>query len=343
MRTTLATKLSLALALFSVLLAGCSGGDDSSKSSDSGGSKSGGAGSGKKLKIAVIPKGSTHSYWKSLHEGADKAAAEFNVDIVFQGPEKEDDKSSQIQTVGTQIQDKVDGIVLAPLDRQALVKPVKEANDAKIPVVVIDSALDGGDFVSYVATDNEKAGGLAGTALAKDLGGKGKVLVLRYQAGSASTEEREKGFLDAAKAGGLTIESEDQHAGATVETAMKAAENLLTRFKSGDGLSVDGIFCPNESSAQGMLQVLENMKLAGKVKFYGFDSNDKLLAGLDSGEVNGLVLQNPRKMGYLAVKAMVDAINKKPVDKRIDTGATLITKANENTPENKELLAPPKN
>jgi ribose transport system substrate-binding protein len=348
MRTPFAKTLNFAvgpmligMALIGFTLSGCSGGDNSS----AGGAtpKTAGDTSGKKkLKIAVIPKGSTHAYWKTLHEGVNKAAKEFDLDIVFEGPQKEDDRDSQISTVQGKVQDKVDGIVLAPLDDKALVPSVKEANDANIPVVIIDSSLrDGAKYVSFVATDNEKAGALAGDAMAKALGGKGKIIVLRYEEGSASTTDREKGFIDAAKKGGLTIVSDNQYAHATVETAITASENLLSGFKAGDGLSIDGIFCPNESSAQGMLRALEDSKLAGKVKFFGFDSSDQLLKGLDDGKIDGLVVQNPRNMGYLSVKTLVQSIKGEKVETRIDTGATLITKANKDTPENKALLAPP--
>lgn len=296
-------------------------------------------GGGKKYRIAVIPKGATHEFWKSVHEGASKAGEELGVEIIWKGPEKEDDRESQIKTVEDFTTQKVDGIVLAPLDDQALVQPVADAKAAGIPVVVIDSGLKSEDYASFVATDNEKGGQMAGAEMARLLGGKGKVIVLRYQVGSASTDAREKGFLDEiAKSPDIQVVSQNQYAGATVETAQKASENLLARFKSG----VDGIYCPNESSTYGMLLVLRDMGWAGKVKFVGFDASPKLLDGLSKGEIDGLIVQNPRKMGYEGVKAIVATIKKQPVERRIDTGATLVTKANMGEPAMRELLAPPK-
>src|SRR5262249_24981759 len=126
-------------------------------------------------------------FWKSVHAGAVKAAKELEVALLWKGPLKEDDLKSQIDIVQSMVAQGVSGIVLAPLNDKALVGSVKAAVAAKIPVVVFDSALQGNDFVSFVATDNAGAGARAAEHLAKLLGNKGKVLVLRYQEGSAST------------------------------------------------------------------------------------------------------------------------------------------------------------
>jgi ribose transport system substrate-binding protein len=290
--------------------------------------------------LAVVPKGTTHEFWKSVHAGAVKAAKELDVDIIWKGPLKEDDLKQQIDVVQSFIAQGVSGLVLAPLNDKALVASVKAAKDAKIPTVIFDSDLQGEEHVSFVATDNVAAGKLAADGLAKALGDKGKVLVLRYQEGSASTANREKGFLDAIKThAGITIVSDNQYGGATTESASKAAENLLAAQKAADG-GVDGVFCPNESTTFGMLLALEKSGLAGKIKVYGFDSSPKLVAALDAGKIHGLVLQNPVSIGYLAVKTMARHLKKETVDKRIDTGATLVEKANMNEPAVKELLSP---
>jgi ribose transport system substrate-binding protein len=294
----------------------------------------------RKTVIAVIPKGTTHVFWKSVHYGAKKAAAELGIDIVWKGPLQENDRAGQIAEVENFVSRKVSGIVLAPLDDHALQRPVADAKARGIPAVIFDSGLKGADFVSFVATDNLEGGRLAGRHLAKLLGGKGKVALLRYMEGSASTAEREAGFLEAAKAGGLEIASENQYAGATADTAQKASENLLNALKAGDGLKVDGIFCPNESSAVGMLKALEAVGLAGKVKFVGFDSGEILVAALKAGKLHGTVVQNPVKMGYLAVKTMVTHLRGEKVEPRIDTGATLVSPERMDDPEMKALLHP---
>jgi ribose transport system substrate-binding protein len=291
--------------------------------------------------IAVIPKGTTHEFWKSIHAGAVKAERELGVKIVWKGPIKEDDRQAQINVVEDFINVGVSGIVLAPLDDTALRQPVASAVQAGIPVVIMDSGLKSDDYVSFVATDNFKGGKMGGERLAERLGGKGKVILLRYQEGSASTMEREAGFLEAMKAcPGIEVVSANQYGGATADSAFRAADNLLNSFKREGGLAVDGIFCPNESTTFGMLRALQNAKLAGSVRFVGFDSSEKLVAALKAGELDGLVLQNPMKMGYLGVKAMVAKLRGEPVEKRMDTGVAVATPENMTQPDIAELLAP---
>jgi len=325
----------LLVGLAGMLLAGCSG--EPAKPGEPGKTK---ASAEKALKLAVIPKGTMHVFWKSVHAGAVKAEKELpNVSIIWQGPVQEDDRRAQIDLVETFIQKRVDGIVLAPLDDKALIAPVKAAKAAGIPVVIIDSDLaDPEAYVSFVATDNYKGGMMGAQCLAKLVGDKGKVILLRYQVGSASTENREKGFMDEiAKHPGIQVISSDQQAGATVESAMTAGQSLLTKFGEGQ---VDGIFCPNESSAYGMLQALETSGRAGKVKYVGFDASDRLLEGLQKGAIQGLVVQNPVRMGHDGVATMVAHLRGQKVEKRVDTGVTLVTPENLKDPEIQKLVHP---
>jgi ribose transport system substrate-binding protein len=228
--------------------------------------------------------------------------------------------------------------VLAPLDKEAIVRPAEDAIAHGIPVVVFDSALDSKKITSFVATDNRKGGAMAGQEMIKDLGGKGRILVLRYALGSASTEERETGFLDTIKtAPGIKVVSSDQYAGATVDTAYQSAQNVLARY----GKQIDGVFTPNESSTEGMRLGLKDIGLLHKVKFIGFDTSPALITALKAGEIQGLVAQNPFLMGYDGVMTMVDALNKKPVPAAVDTGVTMITPANLTDPKVEDLINPP--
>lgn len=288
-------------------------------------------------KIAVIPKGTTHVFWKSVEAGAKQAGAEFGAEILWKGPLKENDRAGQIQVMQQFVSQGVDGIVLAPLDFKALVAPVKSATDKKIPVVICDSALDGRpgkDFVSLVATNNRTGGTLAGAELARLLDKKGKVVLLRYQVGSASTDERERGCLEALKAaGGISVISDNRYAGATAGEAKSQALNMIDDIRE-----ADGVFCPNESSTLGMLLALQQTGRAGKVKFVGFDASPPLIEALRKGEIDALVVQNPRRMGYLAVKTIVQALKGEKTEPNIDTGCALVTRANLDTPEIKALL-----
>ncbi len=278
-------------------------------------------------KIAVIPKGTTHVFWKSIHAGVVKAEREFNalgtkVQVIWKGPLLEDDRAAQINVVENFIGQKVSGIVLAPLDRKALIPPVRKAQAAGIPVVIIDSGLDYSDYVSFASTDNYHGGSLAGEHLGELLKGKGNVILLRLMVGSASTEAREAGFLDAiAKFDAIRVLSSNQYAGPTRETAYTAAQNLLQRF----GNEVDGIFTPNESGTNGMLLALRSIGRASKVKFIGFDGGKQNVDALLAGDLHAIVIQDPFRMGYLGVKLIVDHLEGLTTQKRFDTGASLVT------------------
>lgn len=296
-------------------------------------------------KIAVIPKGTTHEFWKSINAGAKKAELELkaqgiNVQIIWKGPLKEDDREQQIQVVENFVAQRVSGIVLAPLDRKGLVAPVEMATRGKIPVVIIDSGLDSRAPVSSVSTDNREGGRIAARNLGRMLGGKGNVIMLRYAVGSASTEQREEGFLEIMKKDfpGIKLLDTNQHAGATRDSAKRTAENLLNRY----GRQVNGVFASNESAAAGMLLALRDAGLAGgKVKFVAFDSGETLNAGLKAGDVQGMVVQNPLNMGYLGVKTMVAVLQGRKVEPLIDTGVGFVTKENFNSPEMADIVNPP--
>jgi ribose transport system substrate-binding protein len=296
------------------------------------------------LNIAVVPKGTTHEFWKSIQAGAMKARMELaekgiRANVLWKGPLKEDDRDQQIQVVENFMVRRVNGIVLAPLDSKALIRPVQNAQKAGVPVVIIDSGLESEDYVSFVATDNYKGGQMAGEHLSKLLGGKGKVILLRYAVGSASTEAREKGFLEAlGKHPDIRLISSDQYAGPTRETSYQASQNLLNRF----GREVDGIFCPNENSTIGMTMALRDIgRAGGQVKMVGFDAGSQSVADMKSGDVQGLIVQNPLFMGYQGVMTMVEHLQGKKVEKRIDTGVVLVTKENMDDQSVKELLYPP--
>ena len=299
---------------------------------------------GKKFTIAVVPKGTTHPFWKSVNAGATKAAADFkaqgvDVNLIWKGPLREDDREQQIQVVEGFVSQGVNGIVLAPLDSKALVRPVEEAKKAGIPTAIIDSALESDQITSFAATDNRKGGNLAAERLGELLGGKGKVIVLRYLEGSASTTDREEGFLEVmrSKFPGIELISTDQYAGATRDTAKRASENLLQRL----GDQVTGVFASNEPATTGMLLALQDIKKAGKVTFVGFDASPQFIDAMKNDQMQGIVVQSPFAIGELGVKAMVDTLLGKPVEKRIDTGVMMITPQNMNSPEAQKLLNPP--
>jgi ribose transport system substrate-binding protein len=301
----------------------------------------GGCGSKSKkgLRIAVIPKGTSHEFWKSVHFGAEKAAAELgNVEIIWRGPVVESDTGSQIEVVKNMITMGVDGIVLAPNQKKGLVDTVEEAIGEDIPVVIFDSGLEEGpQIVSYVATDNFKGGQLAAQQMAKAIGEQGNVILLRYIAGSESTEKREEGFLEGLKEyPDIKVVSSDQRGGDNTTSSKEKVDQLLQIF--GDDLA--GIFAVCEPNANGTLEALRNAGLNEKVKLIAFDPSDALIQALGDGSCSGIVLQDPVQMGYQSVKTMVAAIGGESAVAFQSTGEYVATPENMNEPQMQTLLKP---
>lgn len=294
----------------------------------------------KKLRIAVIPKGTTHEFWKSVHAGAQQAARELgDVEIFWKSQQLEKDREGQISVVQDFITKKVDGIVLAPLDSQALVPYVQEAKQAGIPVVIFDSGLNDQETpVSYVATDNKNGGALAARRLAELLGKKGNVILTRYNQGSESTALREDGFLETIEKEfpDIKVLSSNVYIGTTPEESLDNSQQLLIKF----GTEVNGVFSVCEPNTTGMLRALEQENLVGKVKFVGFDPAPPLLDAMRAQKLHGIVLQDPVKMGYEGLKSLVEHIRGKQVPKRIVTGEYLATPENMDSAEMKILLSP---
>lgn len=314
----------------------------------------GGGGPDAKYRIAVIPKGLTHEFWQSIHRGADRAAADLgakgtSVAILWDGPRKESDALEQIRLVQQKASMGIHGLVLAPQDSRQMVPYVEETVDRGIPVAIIDSGLDPAALerkpdliVKYVATDNYHGGAMAAERLLKVLADAGnsapRLVLFRYQPGSESTEQREQGFLDFVnraidkqkKAGKPTISiiSDNVYAGATVETAKRAAGPLLVRLSENPP---DGIFAVNESATTGMLQAMRNREEKKKISLVGFDSSKDLLQAVRDGEVDGLIVQDPYRMGYLGVWMLVqylEGYNTLAGGRNLSTGEYLVTRDN---------------
>lgn len=322
----LRTLLSVAVAI--CLIAGCSG------------NKKNNADSENQLTIAVIPKGTSHEFWKSVHFGAEKAAKELgNVRIIWIGPVVESDTGSQIEVVKNMVTQRVDGIVLAPNQKGGLVDAVEEAIAEEVPVIIFDSGLDKGpEIVGYVATDNFKGGQLAADEMAKAIDEKGNVILLRYIAGSESTEQREEGFLDGLKKyPNIKVVSSDQRGGDNATDSKAKIDQLLQIH----GKDLSGIFAVCEPNANGTLEALNNAGLNGKVKLIAFDPSDSLVGALKDGSCSGIVLQDPVEMGYRSVLSLVDHLNGKPVPAFTSTGEYVATPENMGEAQMTKLLNPP--
>jgi len=284
--------------------------------------------------IAVIPKGSSHLFWQSVHAGAVKAAREKDVDLIWNGPAGETDSPEQIKIVEAMINRRVDAIALAPIDRVALVTVVDRAARENVPMIIFDSGVDTATYVAKIATDNYRAGQLAAERLAKILDGKGKVFIVAVQPGAASTEAREKGFEEAIHKNFPGIEVVDKRFGmAQIAQSLTVSENMLTAHPD-----AAGIFASNESSTMGAAQALRSRTT--KVKLVGFDWSPTLLDELQSGLIDSLVIQDPFKMGYETVASAVNRLDGRQVEKNMDLTPRLIDQSNLEDPDVRVQLHP---
>lgn len=296
-----------------------------------------GGNSGKKT-IALIVKSTDSEYWLTVKAGAEKAAKEAGVDIIFKGPATEQDIQGQINILEDAINQKVDGIVLAASDTKALIQPAEKAIDAKIPLVTVDSGADSEKIASFIATDNEAAAAQGADVLAKLIGESGKVGIVNFVPGVSTAVQREKGFRDAmAKHSGIQL-LQTQYSQSDKAKAMAITEDILTANPD-----VKAIFAANNRSALGVAQALKGKGVAGKVKVVAFDADPDEIKGLEDGSITALIVQNPFKMGEEGVKNVLALMEGKTVEKRIDTGVTIVTKENMNDPEVKKVLYPETN
>ena len=284
--------------------------------------------------VAVIPKGNSHEFWQSVKAGAAKADAELaDISVDFKGPATENDLTQQKELFELNLTKGVDAVAIAPVDGSALGAVIDSAKGQGIPVVVFDSSTTAETYASFIATDNYAAGRKAGEEMVRRLGESGKVVVLRYKVGSASTEKREQGFLDViGEHPGITVISDDQE-GAGKEK--EVSQNLLLKF----GDQATGVYTPNESTTTGMMLAMrESGAYAKGVVHVGFDSTSEIVTSIQDGEIAAVVVQNPVQMGYLTVTIMHDILSGKPVEKTVDTGSELVTRESLEKPEIRSLL-----
>ena len=330
-------RLALALVTSCLLLAvfGCDADDNASGT--------GAADGEKRLTIAVIPKSTGGEFWETVEQGARQAAEELNVEMRWEGTLAETEIGEQNKIIENMANLGVDGLVLAPLNARAMRKGVETTVASGIPVVIFDSAVEGDVQSSFVATDNRKGGQLAAEEMSKLLGGLDgkKLVVIRYLQGTASTEERADGFIETAQAAGAAIAAEPYPEDGAVAGAKKTTANTLESFVRDGRLEVDGIFAANLYTTLGALAALEDLRKGGikvEAKFVGFDTSSKLIESLQAGEVQALIAQNPKKMGYLAVETMVKHLRGEPVEPLIDTGVEVVTAERLSDPEVRKLV-----
>lgn len=285
--------------------------------------------------VGVVPKGANHIFWQSVHAGAIKAADEFGMVVEWNAPPTEIDTSRQIEIVESMVNRRLAGISVAPVDRGALVSVIERASSLGVPVAIFDSDVDTPKRLTYVATNNEEAGRIAARRLGEILGGKGKVAVIGFKPGSASTMQRESGFADEMKKVHPGVEIVAVLFGnADRAKAMAVTENVLTAHQD-----LDGLYADNESSTAGALQALKSRNNR-TIKLVAMDASDQIVEDMKAGWIDSLVVQNPFKMGYEAVKAIGLKLRGEQPPALMDSGVALIKPDQLDQPTVQELLFP---
>ncbi len=290
----------------------------------------------KKKRIAVVPKGTSHIFWLTVRAGAEAAGQKFGVEILWNGPPQETEYDRQMQIVDSMLAQHVDGLAVAAAERKALNRSLDRAAELGIPVTVFDSGVDSTNYMTFLATNNYEGGKMGARELARLVDGAGRVAMVMHAPGSASTMDRERGFEDVMKAEFPKIEIvARQFSMSNPSKGMAAAENILSAHPD-----LNGIFASSEPSSMGVALALKSRGLSGKVKCVTFDSSDKLIEDLKGGTIDAMVVQDPFKMGFEAVKTLVDKLHGVASPKQIDLPARLVKKEDLDKPDVHELLYP---
>jgi ribose transport system substrate-binding protein len=287
------------------------------------------------LRLAVIPKGEALEFWGFVKLGAERAAAESpGVSIDWKNEFRESDSAGQNLAIEECVAEAYDGICVAAIHSTETRRAVDKAISGGLPVVVFDSGLaDETSIVSYIATDNLDAGRQAAHKMAELLGNEGAIAVVRYKTGSRSTEERERGFLDATAAyPDMRIDDVLQ-----ISDDPRVIENVSERIAR-HGKQLRGVFCPIEFATMGVLAV--RPRLSPDVCVVGFDVNVPIVHALRDGRLSAVVAQDPRQIGAKAVTVMVDYLRGVTVQPNYLVPCAIVTQRNIDAPGIQRVVAP---
>lgn len=297
-----------------------------------------------RVSIAVIPKGLDRELWPSIHAGALKAKEEmvaegFSVDILWKGSKAVSSREQQIQVVDTFTGQRLSGILVAAMDEEALGSLTEIDSATNVPLIYLDRSLDADKPISFVALDNYQGGALAADRLAQLIYGEGNVMMLRHAPGEISAEAREAGFVETLrkKYPSIRLVSAELDAGESYRAAYRACERLLSRH----GRTVNGIFVSDGVGTLAMVDALRDFQLAGVVSLVGYEANETLLEAVRQSEVQGLVVSDPFRMGYLGVRTIMENLLGSNTPTIIDSGLTLVTEVNIDSEGIREIIHPP--
>ena len=283
-----------------------------------------GGATGAKPYIPVISKGFQHQFWQAVKSGSEKAAAQYNVDITFEGPESESQVDKQIEMLQAALDKKPAAICLAALDSKAVIPLLEKAKAANIPVIGFDSGVDSDIPVTTASTDNLAAAAMAADKMAELMGGSGEVAIIAHDQTSRTGIDRVKGFTDQIKAKYPKITIVDTQYGAGDQ--LKSTDLAKAIISAHPNLK--GFFGANEGSIIGVLNGVKELGKEGAIVVIAYDSGQQQMDAIRAGTEAGAITQDPFGIGFKCVEAAVKAINGETLPKTIDTGFHWYDKSN---------------
>lgn len=274
-------------------------------------------------------------FWRVLIEGVNTASREFGVDVSVVGPTQEIEVDLQIQLLEEAIKQKPDAIVMAAGDYNRLVPVAESIRKADIPLIMIDSAVNGDYAQSLIATDNVNAGQKAGKELSSLLSANAEVAIISFVRGASTQIEREQGVRSILEQRSGTEIVGTYYSEGKEERAYDITKKLLLERPD-----LNGIVGLNEPSTVGAGRAIRELGLAGKVKLVGFDSSVKEVKLLEEGVLQSTIVQKPFNIGYLGIKTAISIIEGDKVLRNVYTDSVVINKDNMYTEENQKLLFP---
>jgi ribose transport system substrate-binding protein len=266
--------------------------------------------------IPVISKGFQHQFWQAVKAGAEQAAADFDVEITFEGPESEAMVDKQVEMFQTALGKDPVAICLAAVDSRAFDPLLEKAQEAGIPVIGFDSGVDSDIPVTTAATDNVAAAALAADKMAELIGGAGEVAVIAHDQTSRTGIDRVDGFVDRIESEYPNITIVDvQYGGGDQLKSTDLAKAIIQAHPD-----LKGFFGANEGSIIGVLNAVSELDMEGKITVIGYDSGQQQMDAIRSGAEAGAITQNPVGIGYKCVEAAYKAYKGETLPKTIDTG-----------------------
>ncbi len=287
-----------------------------------------------KEKIALITKSTTSSFWKSVYDGAKAASTEYNLELVFWGPNSEEDYVTQNQMVEKAVAEGMNAIIFSAVDYEENAHAIDEASKQGVKIISIDSSVNSQNVEYYIGTDNYKAGEMAGERALQNTSENLHIGIVNFDENTENGQQRECGFRETVKKDSRVVIEEAINVQSSTSAAKKATKEMLSHHPE-----INIIVTFNEWTSLGVGYAIRELELENETDVIAFDNNVVSVGMLETGEVDALIVQNPYAIGYLGVEKAYQVLNnKKPDTKLFTTESFLVTRENMYQEEYQRIL-----